>query len=68
MKIIKTRYRSVVTNYKNENRIEYVTAYINLERIKYCLEFGDVIRVCFSQEDYLELDEADFKELLTDAQ
>jgi hypothetical protein len=62
MNLYKLNYRATVTNYKRESRVEKTPVYINPEKITKCLEFGDVVRICFADEgDYLEVDRLEFE-------
>lgn len=62
--IVDCQFRSVVTNlgtYKSD--VVYETGYVNLALVQYVFVMGDVARVIYGKDNYVEMDLSEWKRI-----
>lgn len=61
--LVKFTQRTQVIEYNGDTRLEYLEGYINLSKVVNCYIFGEVVRACFTDSYYIEMDLAEWERL-----
>lgn len=62
--IVECQFRSVVTNLSTyESDVVYDTGYVNLALVQYVFVMGDVARVIYGKDNYVEMDLCEWRRI-----